>query len=108
MGGRETKYLKLKLKQIKEKLQKSEKIEKMYLFGSRARGDELLTSDVDVLVISPKYEGIKHTLRMDSYLDLWDENVDLEVFCYTPKEIEKLSKRIGFVSQALKEGIEIK
>lgn len=38
----------------------------------------------------------------------WDGPVDLEPLCYTPEEFEKKKKQIGIVSEAVKEGIEIK
>jgi len=36
----------------------------VYLFGSYARGDHLLDSDVDVLVVSERFEGM-------AYVDRW-------------------------------------
>jgi len=55
--------------------------EKVLLFGSRARGDYLINSDVDMIL--------------------------LEAICYTPEEFEEKKKEIGIVSEAVKEGIEL-
>lgn len=34
------------------------KVERIYLFGSRARGDERTTSDIDVLVVTPRASDV--------------------------------------------------
>ncbi len=93
------------LKRLKKDLSKSITVEKALLFGSRARGDWLYTSDVDMMLVSPDFEGRKPQDRAAEVLAHWDEGVDLEVLCYTPKELERMSGRMGIVRQALKEGI---
>jgi predicted nucleotidyltransferase len=82
-------------------------IQKVILFGSRARGDHLKVSDFDFIIVSPDFEGIHFTTRMASIYLYWDEHYDIEPLCYTPEEFEEKKKEIGIVSQAVKEGIEI-
>ena len=91
-----------------KKINKKFKIEKAILFGSRARNDWLLNSDVDLILVSKDFENIEFRKRMAEVIGEWNEYIDLEVICYTPKEFEILKKRIGIVQQAVKEGIEIK
>ena len=79
--------------------------EKLLLFGSRARGDHLMQSDIDLLVVSKKFEDIPFRERMIRAYGMWDKKEDLEQICYTPKEFEEMAKRHGIVSQAVREGI---
>ena len=79
----------------------------MYLFGSRARGDELLTSDVDVIVVSKDFKGLMFRKRPDKFLKEWTLPIDFEVLCYTPEELKRKQKEIGLVQEAMKDAIEI-
>lgn len=98
------KYLKKLLVKIKKKFN----IKKVILFGSRAKGDYFLDSDVDLLLVSPDFEGIFFSDRIGDIIYEWEGPVDLEPLCYTPEEFEKKKKKIGIVKEAIKTGIEIK
>jgi len=76
----------------------------MILFGSRARGDWLLESDADLMIVSRDFGGLRFVNRSAEILRHWRCRVDLEVFCYTPAEIAKRRHEIGIIAQALKEG----
>ena len=39
--------------------------------------------------------------------EYWNEDLDLEVICYTPKEFEIKKNQIGIIRTAVKEGIEL-
>lgn len=82
-------------------------LHKVILFGSRAKGDFLESSDYDLLIISPNFEGIAFVKRMSLVYEYWTSEKPLEALCYTPAEFEKKRRQIGIVSQALREGIEI-
>jgi uncharacterized protein len=71
------KWLESFLKVIKEKYQP----EKVLIFGSRARGDHFLESDVDMIIVSPKFEGINWIKRINEVADLWEGMVLLEPLC---------------------------
>ena len=79
---------------------------KVILFGSRARGDHFKHSDYDFLIISEKFKNKNFLTRASGLYDFWDNSVDLEALCFTPKEFERKKKQIGIVQQASKEGIE--
>jgi predicted nucleotidyltransferase len=81
---------------------------KVILFGSRARGDHLKTSDFDFIVVSSKFKQQPFIFRASNLYDYWTASYDIESLCYTPEEFERKKKQIGIVSQAIKEGIEIK
>ncbi|MDI6738313.1 MAG: nucleotidyltransferase domain-containing protein [Nanoarchaeota archaeon] len=79
--------------------------EKIILFGSRARKDHLVNSDVDLIVVSRKFYGMNWIKRVEKLAKSWKGYVDIEPLCYTPEEFEEKSKQIGIVRQAVKEGI---
>lgn len=81
--------------------------EKILIFGSRARGDHLLESDVDLIIVSSKFKGVNWLTRIREISDLWPGLVLLEPLCYTPKGFEEKRKEIGIVNQAIKEGLEL-
>ncbi len=104
MGRITTKIVIKELKRIKAKVSKKHKIDQMILFGSRSRGEELLSSDVDLLVVSPYFKNIPFRKRPDIFLDAWKFSVDLEVICYSPEEFFRKQKEYGIVREAVKEG----
>ena len=99
--------MKRDLNKFKNRVKKKFKLDKIILFGSRARGDFFLDSDVDLIIVSEDFKDKFFTSRMSDILEFWDAPVDLEPLCYTPEEFKKKKKQIGTVRQALKEGIEI-
>ncbi len=78
--------------------------EKILLFGSRARGDNLVDSDVDIIVVSKKFEGVNWLKRIRDLSVLWDGMVRLDLICYTPAEFEEKKGMIGIVGEAAREG----
>jgi len=103
MGKATTKEIIKELKILK----KDHQVEKMFLFGSRAREEHLLSSDADVIVVSKKFSGVPFRKRPNKFLDAWKLPVDLEILCYSPEELERKRKEIGLVREALKQGKEI-
>ena len=81
--------------------------EKIILFGSRARGDNLRESDYDLIIVSKEFEKWGMHERIVKVLELQRVRADVELICLTPKEFEEQSKSITTVREALKEGIEI-
>ena len=81
--------------------------DKIILFGSRAREDNLEESDIDIMVISDKFSKIGFRERIIESYGLWDKKQGLDVICYTPEEFEKRKKQMGIVQTAAEEGIEI-
>jgi len=56
-------------------------VKELFLFGSFARGEETLNSDVDLVVeFFPEYETFRNYMALKSYLEkLFDRPVDLLV-----------------------------
>ncbi|MDD3265465.1 MAG: nucleotidyltransferase domain-containing protein, partial [Dehalococcoidales bacterium] len=78
--------------------------ELVLLFGSRARGDNLIESDYDIIIVSKDFEGINFIKRMGLVQDLWGGIYRLEAFYSTPEEVERKRNDIGTVQEACKEG----
>lgn len=81
--------------------------DKILLFGSRARGDHLLESDVDIIIVSRKFEGVNWLTRIREVANLWPGLILLEPLCYTPEEFDEKKEEIGIVNQAVEEGLEL-
>lgn len=79
--------------------------EKIILFGSRARGDHLKESDIDLLIISKAFKGLDWRERIVGAFGRWDKKQMLEPICLTPWEFEKRRQQLGIIRQAAKEGI---
>jgi hypothetical protein len=95
------------LRKFLSRVKKKFKIEKALLFGSRARGDSLMHSDVDLILVSEDFKSYKFMDRMAEIIGEWDGAVDLEVICYTPQEFERKRKQIGIIQKAVEEGVDI-
>ncbi|MHA1694019.1 MAG: nucleotidyltransferase domain-containing protein [Candidatus Helarchaeota archaeon] len=80
---------------------------KIILFGSRARGDHLENSDIDLIVISDKFKNIPFRKRLIQAYGSWDNKINLEIICYTFEEFEIKKNQIGTINQAFKDGIEL-
>jgi predicted nucleotidyltransferase len=93
--------------EFKARIQDRFRLEKMILFGSRARDDWLYSSDIDLILVSEDFRPISFLNRIREIADMWDGDLQLEPICYTPEEFEKKKKEKGIVSTAMKYGIEI-
>jgi hypothetical protein len=82
-------------------------LERAVLFGSRARGDELVESDYDLLLVSEAFRGLGFAERIAEVQALWDLPEGLEPLCYTPDELERKRREIGIVAEGLREGREL-
>lgn len=82
--------------------------EKILLFGSRARGDQLRDSDYDIIVVSDRFEGCHFLDRLAALYELWDYDYDLDILAYTPEEFELKKDELGIVGEAARQGIEVR
>ena len=61
--------------------------EKIYLFGSRARGDNHPDSDVDLLIVMP-IKGKRKENRIAMRIALQDVRIAKDIVLVTPQEME--------------------
>lgn len=96
-----------KLREFRSVATKKYGVKKMILFGSQVTGKATKDSDVDLIVVTKNGKmKIWPKLYREWHMTL-DINYPVDFLCYTPKEFEKLKKRVSIVSEALKEGIAI-
>lgn len=74
------------------------------LFGSRARGNALKSSDYDILFVSNAFTGdVFH--RISDVIDLWSGKGCVEPICFTISEFEaNLGSYNAIVWESLKDG----
>ena len=82
-------------------------VNQLILFGSRARGDNFVTSDYDFILVSGDFSGTPFIRRASLLYNFWQSDCDLEVLCYTPEEWNKLKDRRGILLNARDEGIRL-
>jgi len=82
-------------------------IEKMILFGSRARERPRPDSDVDLIVVGRRFRRKNPIDRAGPLHLAWDLGLPVDFLCYTPEEFEELSRRPSIVREALREGIRV-
>jgi predicted nucleotidyltransferase len=82
-------------------------VEKIYLFGSQARRDAGMESDVDLAVVSPLFEKMSLWDRA-GYLGkaAWDIHYPIDVLGYAPSQVRKAAPGT-LLNHILKSGIEI-
>ncbi|NIR47009.1 nucleotidyltransferase domain-containing protein [candidate division KSB1 bacterium] len=95
------------MKTFRKELEKNLHIQKMIVFGSRTRGDHLVDSDFDVIVVSKDFKGVKFVERPVALYQYWPYDEALELLCYTPEEFERKVNQIGTVQIAAREGFEV-
>ncbi|QGA53692.1 nucleotidyltransferase domain-containing protein [Sulfolobus sp. E5-1-F] len=80
------------------------KIEDVYVVGSRARGDYLETSDIDLVIISRDFEGLRYIDRLEKLGK--HLRARIELFAFTPDEWKE--PKSLFVEQMKKEAKRLK
>jgi predicted nucleotidyltransferase len=96
------------LLEFENRVKKLIPVERMILFGSRAKKKNTCWSDFDLILVSPAFRKKEFRKRPLQLYDCWNLNYPVDFLCYTPEEFKRLSKQVSLVSQAIKEGIEIK
>jgi predicted nucleotidyltransferase len=92
------------VKKVRREL-KPERISRVVLFGSRARGDVHEGSDADFLVVADFqqrfFDRISRLLNLNQ-----NAKIEINVFPYTPEEFARMrAQRNPFIERALREGI---
>lgn len=85
------------LARVREALGEAE----VYLFGSYARGDWLIDSDLDLVVVSPKFRGLELGKRYLLVRGLLPNEVSVELLLYTPEEFEERKRRSVVIQDAM-------
>ena len=95
-------------------------ISRVFLYGSRARGDHRRDSDVDIVVVfagaRPDYDrqaevcGELEVVQCEAYADLKRPRADISAFAYWQEEFDEPDKRFNpdFFRNVLADGIEVR
>ena len=73
-------------------------------FGSRVRGDALSTSDLDLILVSPRFASLPFLKRAVHVVEGLGFPAGLELLCYTPEEFAVKREEIGIVRVAVEQG----
>jgi predicted nucleotidyltransferase len=92
------------LKRLKRELG----VVEVYIFGSRAYGNPLLESDLDMIVVSEEFGKRSFIENMELLSRMWDGSFTVEMFPYTPEQLRRYAERKTVVSEALRKGIRIR
>jgi len=96
------------LEQIKSCLVKALNPTKIYLMGSRARGDFDSQSDYDLVVVVENSElnGLERNLLARK--SLWEIDAPVDVFVYTQAEFDALKNEMSSIPDtAIHEGLDL-
>ena len=80
---------------------------RIILFGSAARGDQSMHSDLDLIVVMP--EGVhRRRTAQKLYREITGLGVPFDIVVATPNDLEKHRQNVGLIyKNALEEGKEI-
>jgi predicted nucleotidyltransferase len=84
----------------------------VWLWGSLAYGQPHSESDIDLIVVSDAFRGIKFTHRMAHLLRQVGASTDrkvgaIDVLCYTPDEFADKLRQVSVIRRAIEEGIRL-
>ena len=94
------------LNELKE-FAKEINVDSMYLFGSRAWGKAKKDSDVDLLLVSDRFKGVRRLRRSPALHLKWDLKYPVDFICLTSNEFKEKKNQIGVIQEAVKKGIKI-
>lgn len=88
---------------IKEQIIKKIGPDKIILFGSLAKKQASLTSDIDIIIIKNSKSSFKE--RMNELYTVIDYRYPTDMFYYTPEEVSRMKQNNSFVRKSLNEGV---
>ena len=74
-------------------------------FGSRVRGDALLHSDLDLIIVSAAFEQIRWLDRAARVIEALGISFGVDLLCYSPQEYQRKRQEHGIVKVATEEGV---
>ena len=101
--GKEKEAIIQALKTFKRRSQ----LEKVIFFGSRTTRTYKPDSDIDLIIVSKRFNKQRPLKRAPSLYMKWNLDCPVDFLCYTPKEVESLKTKVTIVREAIRHGIEI-
>lgn len=94
MSTRSPRLLEIRRRAIEALERLAEKLDAtIYLFGSIARGDHTVESDVDIVVVSDRFQGLSMPERVRLVRLLLPDDMAFDIIALTPEELEELKGR---------------
>ncbi|MBI4288331.1 MAG: hypothetical protein HY671_07895 [Chloroflexi bacterium] len=62
------------------------------------------TSDYDLILVSPAFQGMPWTEGVASVLESWEMDAPMEPMCYTPDEFSRKLTKLCSTAEAAREG----
>jgi predicted nucleotidyltransferase len=90
-----------------QRLRERMQVTAVLLFGSRARGDWLRDSDVDLLVLSPDLDGVPHLARLERLFAEWAavSRLPADVLGLTPDEFAARADELSVIGEIARKGV---
>ncbi len=85
---------------------KSDKIDKIILFGSVARGEDTEESDIDILIVSNNHMEIDDEIADEIAWIMYDKNELISAHIMS-EDIFNKTQHFSFLTNVLSEGVEI-
>jgi hypothetical protein len=95
------------LREFVARLRRDFRLERVLLFGSRARDDWLHESDYDLIVVSPDFAEVPFLERFPLVQRSWPGGPHAEIIPYAPEEFAAKSNEICIVQEAIREGEDV-
>jgi hypothetical protein len=96
---------------FRQRLEEHLQLDRLLIFGSRARGTPHRHSDYDFIVVSEDFRGVSPLWRGHGLNLLWNDlqpGVDAELLCLTPEEFAAATSRpTSWLQQAAQEAVEV-
>ncbi len=94
------------INEIVSRLVKGPKVERIYLFGSKATGKSGPASDIDLLIVVPGSNLPRHKREADFYDLLWGVTTPVDVIVLTDAEFQRAAQvRTSLASTAKNKGV---
>jgi len=90
-----------------KRLKHEARLEKVIFFGSRTTRTYKPDSDIDLIIVSKRFNKQRPLKRAPSLYMKWNLDYPVDFLCYTPKEFEALKNKVTIVREAIQHGIEI-
>lgn len=82
-------------------------LEAAWLVGSRARGDELIDSDYDLVLVSPSFAGVPWIRRVVEVAAPWELDVPVQPLPFTRDELARKRREIGTIAEAMRDAMRL-
>jgi predicted nucleotidyltransferase len=81
--------------------------EALVVFGSRVDGAPHEWSDIDLLIVSREFEGMRVLPRMSLFRKVAQPHIRVDALCYTPTELQYMQTQPTFIRDVMQSGLRV-